>query len=89
MNFLQRVFRLQELGTDVRTEAIAGCTTFPTMAYILAVNPSGLAEAGMSKEGVFVAIGDIDFSDLSEAIPAGITVLMTPLTFSSGNISAF
>ncbi len=52
---LERVFRLSEHGTDVRTEVLAGLTTFLTMAYIVFVNPSILAEAGMPKGAVFVA----------------------------------
>ncbi len=42
-------------GTSVRTEVLAGLTTFLTMAYIVFINPSILAEAGMPKGGVFVA----------------------------------
>ena len=42
-SLLQRVFHLQEYHTDVKTEVVAGITTFMTMAYILAVNPSVLA----------------------------------------------
>jgi AGZA family xanthine/uracil permease-like MFS transporter len=42
-------------GSDVRTELLAGLTTFLTMAYIIFVNPSILGDAGMPKEAVFVA----------------------------------
>ena len=42
----ERLFKLQVHGTTVRTELLAGLTTFLTMAYILAVNPMILAEAG-------------------------------------------
>jgi len=52
---LDRVFRLAEHGTTVRTELVAGLTTFLTMAYIVFVNPSILGDAGMPKEAVFVA----------------------------------
>lgn len=52
---LQKFFKLQENGSDVRTELVAGLTTFLTMAYIIFVNPSILGEAGMPKEAVFVA----------------------------------
>lgn len=52
---LERVFRLKENGTNARTEIIAGITTFMTMAYILAVNPSVLADAGMDQGAVFTA----------------------------------
>src|SRR5918997_3339646 len=53
--FLDRYFGLTRNGTDVRTEAIAGLTTFLTMAYIIFVNPQILANAGMDKGAVFVA----------------------------------
>jgi AGZA family xanthine/uracil permease-like MFS transporter len=53
--FLDRHFRLTEHGTDVRTELIAGVTTFLTMVYILFVNPQILGAAGMDKGAVFVA----------------------------------
>lgn len=52
---LEKVFRLKENGTNARTEIIAGITTFMTMAYILAVNPSVLADAGMDQGAVFTA----------------------------------
>lgn len=52
---LEKLFHLKEHGTDVRTEVIAGITTFMTMAYILAVNPNILAEAGMDRGAVFTA----------------------------------
>lgn len=46
-DFLEKTFRLKEHQTDVRTEILAGITTFMTMAYILAVNPGILSAAGM------------------------------------------
>ncbi|TXN74978.1 NCS2 family permease [Methylobacterium sp. WL18] len=52
---LERRFRLAEHGTTVRTELLAGLTTFLTMAYIVFINPSILADAGMPKGAVFVA----------------------------------
>ena len=52
---LQKFFKLSENGTDVKTEIIAGITTFMTMAYILAVNPSILSAAGMDQGAVFTA----------------------------------
>ena len=52
---LEKLFKLQENGTDVKTEILAGITTFMTMAYILAVNPSILAAAGMDQGAVFTA----------------------------------
>ena len=48
-------FNLAEKNTSVRTEIVAGLTTFFTMAYIIFVNPNMLAETGMSWHGVFVA----------------------------------
>lgn len=55
MDFLERVFKLEEFDTNVRTEMLAGLTTFMTMAYILAVNPAMLSETGMDMGAVFTA----------------------------------
>lgn len=52
---LSRFFGLQAAGTTVRTEVVAGVTTFLTMAYIIFVNPSILSAAGMPASSVFVA----------------------------------
>lgn len=52
---LEKLFKLQENQTSVKTEIIAGITTFLTMAYILAVNPMILADAGMPFSGVLTA----------------------------------
>ena len=52
---IERLFRLKDNRTTVRTEIVAGLTTFMTMAYILAVNPDILSASGMPKGGVFVA----------------------------------
>lgn len=52
---LEQFFQLRAHGTTVKTEVIAGLTTFLTMAYIIFVNPDILAAAGMPKDAVFVA----------------------------------
>lgn len=52
---MEKLFKLKEHGTDVKTEMIAGVTTFLSMVYILAVNPSILSAAGMDKGAVFTA----------------------------------
>lgn len=52
---LERVFKLKENHTDVRTELLAGLTTFLTMCYIIIVNPNILSITGMNFEAVFVA----------------------------------
>ena len=52
---LEKIFHLKENKTDVRTEVIAGVTTFMTMAYILAVNPNILEASGMDRGAVFTA----------------------------------
>lgn len=52
---MNKFFELEKLGTNFRTEFIAGLTTFLAMAYILFVNPSILGEAGMNQEAVFAA----------------------------------
>lgn len=52
---IERLFQLKAHGTNVRTELIAGVTTFLTMAYIIFVNPTILAKTGMDHGAVFVA----------------------------------
>ena len=51
----ERLFKLSEHGTSVRTEVIAGLTTFLTMSYIIFVNPDILSTTGMDRDAVFVA----------------------------------
>ncbi|MYM67222.1 NCS2 family permease [Pseudoduganella sp. FT55W] len=55
MPSLNQFFKLSEHGTSVRTEVVAGVTTFLTMAYIIFVNPAILGDAGVPKDAVFVA----------------------------------
>jgi AGZA family xanthine/uracil permease-like MFS transporter len=52
---MEKFFKLKEHGTNVRTELIAGFTTFMTMAYILAINPDILSKAGMDSGALFTA----------------------------------
>jgi len=52
---MEKLFKLKEHGTDVKTESVAGLTTFLAMVYILAVNPSILSAAGMDSAAVFTA----------------------------------
>ena len=52
---MENTFKLRENGTTVKTEIIAGVTTFMTMAYILAVNPNILSATGMDHGAVFTA----------------------------------
>ena len=52
---MEKIFKLKEHGTDVRTEVTAGLTTFFAMSYILFVNPAMLAQTGMPAQGVFLA----------------------------------
>lgn len=62
---MEKLFKLKERGTDVKTEVIAGITTFLAMAYILAVNPNYLSQAGIPMAAAFSAT----------AIAAGIATL--------------
>lgn len=66
MNMLDKFFALSARNTDVKTEVVAGITTFMTMAYILFVNPSILSSAGMDKNAVLLAT----------AIGAGLVTIM-------------
>ncbi|MBM3540199.1 MAG: NCS2 family permease [Alphaproteobacteria bacterium] len=86
MNSLERYFELREHGTTVRTEVLAGATTFLTMAYIIFVNPSILAASGMDKNAVFVA------SCLAAAISTAIMALYAryPIALAPGmGLNAF
>ena len=66
---LEKFFNLKAHKTNVKTEVVAGITTFMTMAYILAVNPLILGDAGMSTSGVFLAT----------AIAAGLATIIMAL----------
>ena len=52
---MEKFFKLSERGTDIKTEFMAGITTFMTMAYILAVNPAILGASGMDSGAIFTA----------------------------------
>ena len=58
---LEKLFKLKKNKTDVKTEVLAGVTTFMTMAYILAVNPSILGDAGMNPNAVLLATAIASF----------------------------
>ena len=52
---IEKLFKLKENNTDIKTEVVAGVTTFMTMAYILAVNPSILSASGMDSQAILMA----------------------------------
>ena len=52
---LERLFHLKESGTNIKTESVAGITTFLTLSYIIFVQPAVLGAAGMDQGSVFVA----------------------------------
>lgn len=72
---MEKFFKLKEHNTDVRTEVIAGITTFMTMAYILAVNPSILGASGMDTGAIFTATA------LASAIGSFLMALTANLPF--------
>ena len=55
---MEQFFKLKEHGTNVKQELAAGLTTFMTMAYILAVNPSILSASGMASGAIFTATAE-------------------------------
>lgn len=76
---LQRLFKLQEHGTTVRTEVIAGFTTFLTMVYIVFVNPQILGVAGMDTQAVFVTTCLIAaFGSILMGLVANLPVALAP-----------
>ena len=72
---MERFFKLKEHGTTVKTEIIAGLTTFFAMAYIIFVNPSYLSQAGMDYTSVLVA------TCVSAAIGSFLTAFMANVPF--------
>ncbi len=72
---LEKYFKLKENKTTARTEILAGITTFMTMAYILAVNPSILGETGMDKGALFTA------TVISSAVATLVMALWAKLPF--------
>ncbi len=77
--FLDRYFHLSELGTSVRTEVLAGITTFVTMAYILFVNPSILKAAQMPVQATFAATAiSAAFATLVMGLFANYPIAMAP-----------
>lgn len=75
MKFLESYFQLSTQKTNLRTEILAGITTFMTMAYILAVNPDILSATGMDKGAVFTATA------LSAAVATLVMALVARLPF--------
>jgi AGZA family xanthine/uracil permease-like MFS transporter len=55
MNLLEKLFHIRERGSGIRTEIVAGITTFATMAYIIILQPSNVRPAGMDTVGVLIA----------------------------------
>ena len=72
---MEQLFKLKAHGTDIRTEVMAGITTFMTMAYILAVNPGILSASGMDSGAVFTATA------LTSAIGCALMALFANLPF--------
>ena len=72
---MEQFFKLKEHGTDVKTELAAGLTTFMTMAYILAVNPSILSASGMDAGAIFTATA------LASAIASFLMAFLANLPF--------
>ena len=76
---MEKFFKLKENGTTIRTEILAGITTFLTMAYILAVNPGILSVAGMPADSVFVATALASFiATLVMALVARLPFALAP-----------
>lgn len=76
---LEKMFKLKENNTTAKTEVLAGITTFMTMAYILAVNPTMLAAAGMDKTAVLIATAIASFvGTLAMALLANYPFALAP-----------
>ncbi|MBO5474276.1 MAG: NCS2 family permease [Lachnospiraceae bacterium] len=76
---LEKLFKLKENNTDIRTEVVAGVTTFMTMAYILAVNPSILSASGMDSQAILMATALASFiGTLAMALLANYPFALAP-----------
>ena len=76
---LEKLFRLTENKTSVKTEVIAGVTTFMTMAYILFLNPNILASTGMDKNAVFFATAiSAGFVTIAMGLVANFPIALAP-----------
>ncbi len=76
---LEKLFHIKENNTSIKVEVMAGITTFMTMAYILAVNPSMLAVAGMNKDAVLIATALASFiGTLAMALLANYPFALAP-----------
>ncbi|MDR1507509.1 MAG: NCS2 family permease [Treponema sp.] len=76
---MEKLFKLQEHGTNFNRELVAGLTTFLTMAYILAVNPEMLSKTGMPAGGVFTATALASaIATLVMAFTANLPVALAP-----------
>ncbi len=76
---LENLFSVTKRGSTIRTEVLAGITTFMTMSYILAVNPSILGQAGMDTSSVFAATAiSAAFATTVMAIAANLPVALAP-----------
>lgn len=76
---MEKLFKLKAHGTTVRTEVLAGITTFLTMAYILAVNPGILGDAGMDRSAVFTATALASaVASIVMAIAANLPIALAP-----------
>lgn len=77
---LERVFHLSENGTSVKTEIMAGITTFMTMAYILAVNPAIMSAAGMDKGAVLGVSTTTTYVESAAGVSEGGRTGLTAMT---------
>ena len=86
MNNLDKIFHLKENHTDVKTEVIAGVTTFMTMAYILAVNPSIMSAAGMDSGAIFACVLLSSSGERSQQLSARMVIQGPPNDSISQNL---
>ena len=76
---MEKLFGLKAHGTDIKTEIIAGITTFLSMVYILAINPLILSDAGLSAGSVFTATAvSAAFATLWMALYANYPIALAP-----------
>lgn len=79
MNTLEKHFKIRERGSSVRTEVLAGMTTFATMAYIIILQPVNMRDTGMDTVGILIATALVSaFITMLMGVAANMPIALAP-----------
>ena len=88
MNTLEKHFKIRERGSSVRTEVLAGMTTFATMAYIIILQPVNMRDTGMDTVGILIATALVSaFITMLMGVAANMPIALAP-GIASGSLPA-